>query len=203
MTATAKARRIEYVNVDDVPPAPLNAKTHDHGLLESSMARWGFTEPVVVDERTGLLVAGHGRVEQLKRLRDNGRPPPDGVELNGEEWRVPVVRGWSSKDDREAAAYVIASNRTTERGGWDQEALAGALQGLEGAFNGVGFDQGDLDALLARMDDTGPEEPPPDTSEQLGGLMYRLIIECNGESHQRDLLVRLEAEGLTVSPVVN
>lgn len=177
-TKATPPRRLEYVDLDAVAPAPFNAKMHDFAALEQSMERFSFTEPVIVDERTSRLVAGHGRVEQLKMLRDKGSAPPEGVQVVSGQWRVPVVRGWSSKDDREAAAYVIASNRITEAGGWDRTALVTALDALEGAMVGVGFDQADLDDLRSRLDQTVTDvsddeettwdDPPPPNDEDTG-----------------------------------
>jgi ParB-like chromosome segregation protein Spo0J len=51
-------------------PAKRNARTHSEKQIEqlkSSIAQFGFTNPVLVDARN-RIVAGHGRVEAAKRL---------------------------------------------------------------------------------------------------------------------------------------
>jgi ParB-like chromosome segregation protein Spo0J len=59
------------------------------------MARYGVVEPPVLDERTGRLVAGHGRLEAFAEARAVGLDAPEGVRVNAKgEWLVPVIRGW-------------------------------------------------------------------------------------------------------------
>lgn len=68
-------------------------------------------------------------------------------------WTVPVVRGWASRDDAHAEAYLIASNHLTTAGGWDGEGLSAMLSDLEQVdpvlFAATGFDHAQLDAMLA------------------------------------------------------
>jgi hypothetical protein len=145
-------RHIEYTPIAKVARATNNPKAHDRALLNESITRFGFVEPMVVDERTGQLVAGHGRLDQLEVLETMEAEAPEGVTVADDgTWLVPVIRGWASKDDKEAQAYLIASNRITERGGWDPQGLADALATMDGELRGVGFDQSDVDDLLARL----------------------------------------------------
>lgn len=61
---------------------------------------------------------------------DAGELPPEGVILKAKVKpiaAIPVLTGWSSRSDTEAEAALIALNRTTELGGWDNEALLSAL----------------------------------------------------------------------------
>jgi hypothetical protein len=150
------ARRVEYVPLGDLAAMrdPANPKAHDLGAVVSSIRRFGFTAPVVVDERTGRLAAGHGRVEALEVLHaDDPATPPDGVHRDGDRgWLVPAVRGWLSRDDAEARAYLVADNQLTTAGGWDDGALAALLHDLAASGvdvrTGVGFSDDDLAALL-------------------------------------------------------
>jgi ParB-like chromosome segregation protein Spo0J len=57
--------RIEYLPLATLLKAPRNPKDHDIGLLHDSFSRFGFVEPIALNERTGRLVAGHGRQEAL------------------------------------------------------------------------------------------------------------------------------------------
>ena len=68
-------------------------------------------------------MSGHGRLEDLERRVAAGEPPPDYVDLDGDDWLVPIVRGGTFETDREAEAYLLATNRTVELGGWDLAAL--------------------------------------------------------------------------------
>jgi hypothetical protein len=120
--------QIVYMPIDDIPGDPKNPKAHDLDRLDASMRQFGIIEPVVIDERTGLLISGHGRKEALIRRRDNGQPPPAGVIVDETgRWAAPVVHGWSSIDDVHAEAALIALNRIGEAGGWEDKALLDLL----------------------------------------------------------------------------
>lgn len=149
-------RRIEYIPLDDVAPATRNPKRHRTEALTASVNRFGFVAPALRDERTGRLVAGHGRTQALRTLRDAGATPPDGVQVDGDgRWLVPIIVGWSSRSDAEADAYLVADNRHTELGGWDSAELVDLLGGLgdEELLAATGYTDDDLTALLAGLDE--------------------------------------------------
>lgn len=150
-------RRIEYMRLSELVDARVNPKRHDIGQIATSIEKHGYVEPVLLDERTGRLVSGHGRVHtvrELQRRGAGGSAPPDGVRAGADgEWLVPVVRGWASKSDADASALLLAANRLTALGGWDEGELTQVLKDLASAdaLEGSGFDGDDLDALLADM----------------------------------------------------
>lgn len=125
-------RRIEYRALADVVPADRNPKAHDAATIDRSLRKFGYVELIAEDGRTGRLVAGHGRLERLVVWEKEGREPPGGVLVAADgTWRVPVLVGWSSVDDAEAAAYLLISNRASERGGWQRKPLAEFLADLD------------------------------------------------------------------------
>lgn len=201
-------RSIKYIPLDKVRPADRNPKTHDHAVLRDSFDRFGFVEPIVRDDRTGRLVAGHGRIDELRQARARDRDnPPSGVTVNSAgEWCVPVIVGWSSADDNEAQAYVIASNRAVELGGWDDgiltEALA-SLSDLDDGLTGVGYSIDDALALLAAQAGDTFDDEEVDTRPQLPGLQYRVVVDCADEADQAAILEQLDKLGLDVRAVVN
>lgn len=162
----AAARRIVYRPLTDLVEDPRNPKGHDLALIDSSVGRFGFVEPTVLDGRTGQLIAGHGRTETLRLMERRGDAPPEGVrKAKDGSWLVPVVEGWSSRTDAEAAAALIALNRTSEVGGWVDDALLELLDGLDGADDllGVGYGEAEIEALrgeLAVVERSAPEEFP-------------------------------------------
>jgi hypothetical protein len=141
--------KIEEVDLAELKPNPINPKNHNRDLLDKSLGSFGYIDPIVVDERTGYMISGHGRRETLELMKEAGKPAPNGVTVKGDKWLVPVVRGWESKDDIEANAALVALNRTTEQGGWDRENLLPILQGLSEAniLDLVGFAESDLTVL--------------------------------------------------------
>lgn len=150
-----ETRRIEMTPLSAIKPAVRNPKQHDSAGIAGSISRFGIIETPIIDERTGRLIGGHGRVEDLVSRLAAGQEPPDGIDIgvNG-EWLVPVQRGWASRDDSEADAAAIALNRLTEVGGWDTAQLAAILDELAGtplSLEGLGFDTNDLDDLIAKM----------------------------------------------------
>ena len=151
MSTTAEIR-IEYTALAALLRAPRNAKRHDIVALRQSMERFGFTQPLAINEATGTLVEGHGRLEVLQALKAQGLDAPARVTVRKGEWYVPVVRGLSFASEQEAEAYLVAANQLTIAGGWDEKLLNETMTSLRdgsAGFTGLGFDQGRLDALAA------------------------------------------------------
>src|ERR1700674_4605399 len=84
---------VEYLPLSGLKPATRNPKNHQVETVLASMERFGYVAPMILDERSGRLVAGHGRLESLKRAKRAGQKPPDRIRVAGAEWLVPVVRG--------------------------------------------------------------------------------------------------------------
>ena len=121
------------MRIEHIRPAKVNPKDHAEEEIEASIMEVGYTTPAVIDERTGRLVEGHGRLAALFAIRDRGEDIPDGIEVDGKSktwWEMPVVRGWASKNDAEAAALLIASNQLPTLGGWDDAGLLPMLEPL-------------------------------------------------------------------------
>src|SRR5262245_59028437 len=80
------ATEIELREIGELQPYENNPRVHDGAQIERlmvSIRRWGFTAPLLIDER-GVLIAGHARMEAAKRL-GLARVP------------VMVARGWSDE----------------------------------------------------------------------------------------------------------
>lgn len=111
------ADKIERRHIDKIIPNPRNPRTHDEAqiaAIAASIAEWKWTMPVLVDEK-GMLIAGHGRILAARKLGITEVP-------------VMVAEGWT---EAQKHAYVIADNRLTDRGGWDNEMLKLELQDLK------------------------------------------------------------------------
>ncbi len=141
--------KITYQDPTAFQPRATNPRTHSRKQIRQiadSIARFGFTNPVLVD-REGGIVAGHGRVEAAKLI---------GVE------KVPTIR----LEDLTAAqvrAYVIADNRLAELAGWDREILAIELQeliDLDFEVTLTGFEMPEIDILIGELN--GEDEDPAD-----------------------------------------
>lgn len=162
----SEERRIEYLPLGTLVADEANPKSHDVGTIHDSIGRFGYIEPIVLDGRTGFIVSGHGRTKTLRAMRERGDTPPEGVRSSADDWLVPVSVGWASRTDDDAHAALIALNRTTELGGWEDEALLNLLEELsaiDGGLLGVGYGEDDIDELRDKLNDL---EAPPDP---LGG----------------------------------
>ena len=103
------ADQVERWSIERLKTHASNPRLHseaDLDKLAASIRKWGWTNPVLVDEQ-GVLIAGHGRVNVAARLALKSIP-------------VIVARGWS---DEEKQAYRLADNELAARASWDPDLL--------------------------------------------------------------------------------
>lgn len=194
------ARWLELLPLDELArrQAVRNAKRHDEAGIRASITRHGFVESPTIDERTGRLVAGHGRIHDLMERKDAGEDAPEGIEV-GEDgrWMVPVQRGWASRSDADAEALLTASNKLVEAGGWDEDLLAQMLKDYENEpdwLAGTGYDEREVVSFLASVGSLSDDDAAPDQS----GLLSRqqaVVVDCASDEEQRALIERLTEEG--------
>ena len=143
--------------LDSLKPNPANPKEHDLGAIIEAIRVHGFVDAPVIDDRTGRILGGHGRVEALKAMQKDGQPPPRGILKGDKDWLVPVQHT-TTANDRQAAKLMLALNRTVEKGGMDDAKLSILLKAMaeDKDFEGSGYDGDDLDQLLK---DLGQDEP--------------------------------------------
>lgn len=183
-------RYTEYISIDEVVPALHNPKNHDIPELVLSFERFGYTQPLLNCERKGQLAAGHGRLDALKLMRDEGKSEPDGIRSG---WLVPVVRGWSSANDTEYNLYLAADNQHTIKPGWHNDILYGLMTAPQvDDLEGTGFTLEDLDALGKSLN----AFPDDEDSKPVGGSKFQVIVKCRDLEHQQEVVEMLRAEGL-------
>jgi hypothetical protein len=175
----AETLALKYEPLSGLASAKRNPKKHDLAEIRASIERWGLASIVaIVNEKTGLMVAGHGRVEVLRRMKDQGADAPGKVKLRKKdgEWLVPVLRGVAFDNEREAHAYLLADNRLVERGGWDRDELASLLQELdlgEDEVPGIGWSAGEVSNILDSIERDKRVEKTPE--EKLDGFLDSAI----------------------------
>ena len=150
--------RVEYLPLSSLKPAKRNPKKHQIGTVLESMGRFGYVSPMILDERTGRLVAGHGRLESLRKAKAQGKEPPGRVREGKGDWLVPVVRGVRFENEQEAEAYLLSDNQTTMMGGWDDGGLKRILEELEAdcGLAGTGFEDLFREEREVEQDDPTP-----------------------------------------------
>jgi hypothetical protein len=158
------ADHVERGPLSRLTPYARNARTHSDAQvaqIAASIREWGWTVPVLVNE-DGTIIAGHGRVLAAQRLALTEVP-------------VMVARGWSEAKRR---AYVLADNKLTLNGGWDEALLRAELADLAGMgadLSLTGFSAEEVQALTADTSAglTHPDavpEPPVVPVSRLGDV---------------------------------
>jgi hypothetical protein len=212
--------RIEWMDIDKIPPHPENPKAHDLPAIMASMRAFGFRGAVILDEASGLTNEGHGRVQALKLMRsEDARNAPKNVRVEGNvksaqksRWLIPVVRGQAFANEDEARAFLIASNRLTELGGWSASALArlhGELSELgTGLVDVLGFTSHALEAMIGAFEIASGEFPEmresdgpafkqitfiltPAQYETVQGAMHRAGAPLEKKAHSADRALSL------------
>jgi len=120
----------QLTKINDIKPHPKNPRLNDLARIEESIGVNGFYGALVVNKRTGYILAGNHRYKAA-------------IAQKLEE--LPVI--YVDVDDQTALRIMAADNRTSDLGGYDEEALATLLNGLEG-LTGSGYDQAALDILI-------------------------------------------------------
>ena len=179
--STPTAGRFAVRALDDLHGADRNPKRHAGERIRASLRRFGIGEWPVVDDRTDRMVAGHGRVNELRNLERAGGAPPKGVTLTEQgRWQVPVTL-WTSADDAEAETYLLTSNQSTIAGGWDTDALIGELEGLHAIDPQLVVDAGFIGAELDRL--LAGAAPPDDEPKKMMDPAV-LVILADEETQQ-------------------
>jgi hypothetical protein len=139
----------KLVPVEDLQPNPRNPNTHPARqieLLGKNIRYFGWRHPITVSKRSGLIVAGHGRLAAAKHL---------GLQL------VPVdYQDFASENDE--MAVLVADNRLAELASIDLNSLESVVNDLKvDGFDTLltGFEDADLDSLL------NPEGNAPDDTD--------------------------------------
>lgn len=143
----------ELVSIDEMRPHPRNPNTHPQEqieLLAKIIKETGWRSPIVVSNRSGYVVKGHGRLAAARHA---------GFSL------VPVDRQ-DYNDDAQELADLVADNRISELAEMDDGALAeilGDLHDLDFDMEVAGFEDWvpDIDSSggLTDEDDVPPESP--------------------------------------------
>jgi ParB-like chromosome segregation protein Spo0J len=167
---------VEQLPIAQLSEDPSNARRHPARNLQqiqASLKRFGQQKPIVVDA-TNVVRAGNGTLAAARALG----------------WtHIAAVR--SDLGKTELTAYAIADNRSAELAEWDEAVLTATLADVE--IGEVGFSADEIAAMLGAAEESAKE---PDESA-LPAEKWMIVLTCDGEAHQAELLERFAAEGLT------
>lgn len=167
---------IEYVPLSTLERWPRNPKAHDDAGIARSVRRFGFNDPCArnTHHEAKFLLEGHGRLATLRKMHDDGEPPPANIVVGPDEWLVPTVTLCLPRG--EAEAYALAHNQLTTAGGWDDDELASVISDLDSGgvdLSGLGWSDEELAEFIVEPGGDGGggvgggEEPPVDKAEEL------------------------------------
>lgn len=144
----------ETVAVADLRPYYKNPRKGNVALIAESLAANGQYRAIVVNRgthtgRPNEVLAGNHTAEAARAL------------------------GWEALDahlvdvdDDAAARIVLADNRTSDAGTYDNDALLDLLGGLDD-LDGTGYDLADLDDLMSLLDDAPASAPTITVTERV------------------------------------
>lgn len=170
----------EMIDINALTPYENNARTHSPDQLEmigNSIKEFGFINPVIIDENNMILV-GHGRVMAADQI---------GIK------QVPFRRVTNLTEDQKKA-YIIADNKLSDLGGWDDELLLAELESIELDMSQFGFDI-EIDDIEDPdiVEDDPPEVDADAEPKSKRGDVYKLgdhVLMC-GDSTDPDDITKL------------
>ena len=179
--------RIEMRSLESIKPYPGNQKKHedkDVVTLATLIAKFGFRQPIVVDQH-GVIIVGHARYAAAKKLGLSKAPVLVAADLT----------------DREAREYRLADNKSNELSVWDYERVAAEIQSMNLShedLRSLGFRQSETATILRAInsDNASIDESIKSKSfNMLSSAMYEVIVECRDEKEQASVVKMLEAKG--------
>ena len=178
----------QYIKISELTPYENNARTHSNEQIEAicnSIKEFGFINPVIIDENNMILV-GHGRIEAAKVL---------GLD------EAPYRRVTNLTEDQKRA-YILADNKLSDLGGWDEDLLAQELGEIELDMSLFGFDNIELEDMDFKTEDIIEDEAPEINDEEeptaKRGDIYKLgnhFLMCGDSTSEADVKKLLSYNG--------
>lgn len=169
-----KCAYTELVDVSKLVPNPKNNNKHPKNQIER-LAKiidfQGQRAPVVVSNRSGFIVKGHGRLEAIKLLG----------------WDKCAVDYQDYESEAQEYADMIADNQIATWSEFDNDMLLEELPNLE-------IDT-DMLGMLDMPNINAEDNEPKDISDKLKDS-YEVVVECNSEEEQEQVFMSLNEMGL-------
>lgn len=170
-----KSKNIELVDIDSIVPNPKNANRHSIEQikrLEKLIKYQGFRNPLIVSNRTGFLVVGHGRLEAAKNL---------GIE------KLPVIKQ-DFESEAQEYAYLVSDNEIARWAELDKQAVYDEIEKMP-----------ELNIELLAIEDFNLEKENKKEDKPVNlSFEYKLEIDCNDEEQQNYLMGELQDRGFQV-----
>lgn len=132
---------VTWVEIDQIANHPDNPRDGDVGAIITSISKNGWYGALIVQQSTNFVLVGNHRLMAIRQLG----------------WKqVPVI--FLDVDDRRARNIMLADNKVSDKADYNEDALAALLSAAaaDGDLLATGYDQDDVDALIASSLDAGP-----------------------------------------------
>jgi ParB-like chromosome segregation protein Spo0J len=150
--------RSEVVSIDSLKPYPLNPRRGNLKAIQESLKINGQYRPIVVQQDTSFILAGNHTWQAAKSLG----------------W-TEIAVSFVECDDKTAKKILLADNRTSDLGLFNDELVLELLEELE-SWEGTGYNLDDFDKmdglyeaplpnLKEEKDEDKPTVAPPASSE--------------------------------------
>lgn len=123
----------EVVPIESIEPHPENPNVGAREIIDESIEENGFYGACIIQASTRRIIAGRHRWDVA---RSKGAT------------ELPVII--LDVDDDRAKRIMTVDNESNRRGRYDDQALVDLLSSLE-SLDGTGFDQTDVETLLAQV----------------------------------------------------
>ncbi|MEY2703412.1 MAG: hypothetical protein RLY43_2051 [Bacteroidota bacterium] len=176
-----KQLEIKWVDINSVLPAKYNPREISesalNGLIES-IKRFGFVDPIIVNNRTNSICGGHMRVRAAEFLGFKS---------------VPVVYVDLSLTEEKALNVTLNNDKIT---GHFTDKLQDLLQEIKLELDAVDFSGLKLDTLELKFDDFEPKLP--EENEDLPEEKLILIVTLPNQDEKQTLFDELNSRGYKV-----
>src|SRR5215469_7694141 len=162
--------RVVYRRIDELKPDAANPRRHSKKQIRqiaASIEAFGFNVPILIDG-SDKIIAGHGRLVAACQLG----------------WSEVPTLCLDHLTPAPARAFMIADNRLTEIGTWDDRLLAEQLRdlsllGLDFRIELTGFDMGEIDLRIAALEEW--PEKDEDSADVVPELLVGLPVSKLGD----------------------
>lgn len=178
-----------------------NARRGDVQAIKASIVTNGIYRPIIINkgsytDRPLEVLAGNHTLQAMRQIAEEN--PEDKSWQTVDVWQVDV-------DDDRATRIVLADNRTADLGDYDNAELAELLEFVEHDLDGTGYDYDDLEDIAERLNpsDDGSILPEPgDAENEDMNMSYAVVVECEDENEQTELLEKFMEEGLKCKAIM-
>ena len=150
---------VQTINRSDIKNAEYNPRIMDKEAkkrLKEGLKKHGLVSAITWNKRTGNLVGGHQRLEQLDALEKNKNYSLD----------VCVI----DVDEAEEALLNVQLNNPSMQGEWDLDKLAMMTEEFDVSFDDMGFSKLDIDFMFDGDERFSETFETPEVEEVKQGL---------------------------------